>query len=115
KPGYSFPQPTVARLHNGKWAVVTGNGYQGDGTSNGAAALYVIDAITGKMIKSLEVQSPIKDGGDNGLSSPRLADYDSDGIADYAYAGDLHGNLWRFDLLGAGTSSAIYGGKTGGT
>src|SRR5690606_22930467 len=40
----------------------------------------------------------------NGLSTPRLADYNSDGIADYAYAGDLQGNLWRFDLLGSGAS-----------
>lgn len=102
KPGYSFSQPTVARLHNGKWAVVTGNGYKATGSNNGAAALYVIDAITGTMIKSLEVQSDLQEP--NGLSSPRLADYDSDGIADYAYAGDLHGNLWRFDLLGAGAT-----------
>ena len=123
KPGYSFPQPTVARLHNGKWAVVTGNGYQGAGTSNGAAALYVIDAITGEMISNLKVQSPNTDGGENGLSSPRLADYDSDGVADYAYAGDLHGNLWRFDLLGAGAtaptvtppSNGSYGAKNSET
>ncbi|HUH58432.1 MAG TPA: PilC/PilY family type IV pilus protein, partial [Pseudomonadales bacterium] len=123
KPGYSFPQPTVARMHNGEWAVVTGNGYKSTGANNGAAALYIINAITGKMIKSLEVQSPIKNGGENGLSSPRLADYDSDGIADYAYAGDLHGNLWRFDLLGTGASAPTvtppsngnYGAKSGGT
>lgn len=122
KPGYSFPQPTVARLHNGKWAVVTGNGYKGEGANNGAAALYIINAIDGSMIKSLEVQSPVTDGGENGLSSPRLADYDSDGIADYAYAGDLHGNLWRFDLLGDGASAPTvtppsngsYGAKSGG-
>ncbi len=121
KPGYSFSQPTVARLHNGKWAVVTGNGYKSTGANNGAAALYVINAITGDMIKSLEVQSPITDGGENGLSSPRLADYDSDGVADYAYAGDLHGNLWRFDLLGNSANTErepsdgpIYGDKNNG-
>lgn len=102
KPGFSFSQPTVARLHNGRWAVVTGNGYKGEGTNNGAAALYIIDAITGELTSSLEVQSSKQEP--NGLSTPRLADYDSDGIADYAYAGDLHGNLWRFDLLGAGAT-----------
>ncbi|WP_313416722.1 PilC/PilY family type IV pilus protein, partial [Pseudomonas oryzihabitans] len=32
--------------------------------------------------------------------SPFVADVDGDLIADYAYAGDLHGNLWRFDLIG---------------
>lgn len=121
KPGYSFSKPTVARLHNGKWAVVTGNGYKATGTNNGAAALYIINAIDGSMIKSLEVQSDLVES--NGLSSPRLADYDSDGVADYAYAGDLHGNLWRFDLLGDGAtgptvsppSNGSYGAATGGT
>lgn len=120
KPGYSFPQPTVARLHNGQWAVVTGNGYEGKGASTGKAALYIINAVTGEMIKSLEVESALKTP--NGLSTPRLADYDSDGIADYAYAGDLHGNLWRFDLLGNSATAATltppsnggYGGKSDG-
>lgn len=120
QPGYSFPQPTVARLHNGKWAVVTGNGYEGGGTSTGKAALYIIDAVTGEMIKSLEVESALEKP--NGLSTPRLADYDADGIADYAYAGDLHGNLWRFDLLGNSATAATltppsnggYGGKSDG-
>lgn len=115
-PGYSFPKPSIARLHNGKWAVVTGNGYEGANTDNGKAALYVIDAITGKLEKALEVQSATT--APNGLSTPRLADFDSDGVADYAYAGDLHGNLWRFDLLGTGaspdrelTTGPIYGNK----
>lgn len=120
KMGYSFPEPTVARLHNGKWAVVTGNGYKAPGSSNGTAALLIIDALTGNMIKSLEVESPV-DNMENGLSSPRLVDYDSDGVADYAYAGDLHGNLWRFDLLGSDShaptlvppSNGSYGSKTG--
>lgn len=102
KPGYSFSQPTIARLHNGKWAVVIGNGYEGANTDDGKAALYIIDAQTGSLVKSLEVQGTA--GIKNGLSTPRLADYNSDGIADYAYAGDLQGNLWRFDLLGSGAS-----------
>jgi type IV pilus assembly protein PilY1 len=113
-PGYSFPKPTIARLHNGRWAVVTGNGYEGANTDSGKAALYIIDAITGELSHSLEVQSDHQ--ASNGLSTPRLADYDGDGVADYAYAGDLHGNLWRFDLLGAGadperTTGPVYGDK----
>src|SRR5690554_135992 len=120
KPGYSFPKPTVARLHNGSWAVVTGNGYKGEGTNNGGAALYIIDAITGKLTKSLEVTG---ETGENGLSTPRLVDFDGDGVADYAYAGDLQGNLWRFDLLGGSASgptttppsNGSYGTKNDGT
>ena len=34
----------------------------------------------------------------NGLSSPTLVDTDFDGLADVAYAGDLNGNLYRFDF-----------------
>ncbi len=128
KPGYSFPKPTVARLHNGRWAVVTGNGYKATGTDSGKAALFVIDALSGELTKSMEVQARNTNGGvlneENGLSTPRLADFDGDGIADYAYAGDLQGNLWRFDLLGAGASpdnatanppSNVYGAKNGNT
>lgn len=119
KLGYSFAQPTIARLHSGQWAVVTGNGYHASGGETGAAALYLINALDGSMIKSLEVQSAIRTP--NGLSTPRLADYDADGVADYAYAGDLHGNLWRFDLLGDGAIAATesplshgnYGRKSG--
>ncbi|MDM7857269.1 PilC/PilY family type IV pilus protein [Thiopseudomonas sp. CY1220] len=120
KPGHSFPRPTIARLHNGRWAVVTGNGYD-NGDDSGKAALYIIDAITGELTKSLEVQSP-GSATHNGLSTPKLADFDGDGVADYAYAGDLHGNLWRFDLLGANaeegrekTEGSIYGDKVGDT
>lgn len=98
--GYSFPQPTVARLHTGKWAVVTGNGY---GNQSGAAAdkaaLFVIDIQTGALVREVIVDGDTTKA--NGLSSVRLADNDSDGIADYAYAGDLQGNLWRFDLFDA--------------
>ncbi|RCI69874.1 pilus assembly protein PilY, partial [Pseudomonas aeruginosa] len=92
--GYSFPKPTVARLHNGKWAVVTGNGYS---SLNDKAALLIIDLETGAITRKLEVTG--RTGVPNGLSSPRLADNNSDGVADYAYAGDLQGNLWRFDLI----------------
>ncbi|GGK01763.1 type IV pilus biogenesis factor PilY1 [Pseudomonas matsuisoli] len=107
--GYTFATPTVARLNNGKWAVVTGNGY---GNQNGStpdkAALFVLDVKTGAQLTP--DQKPLVVTGDttkaNGLSSVRLADNNSDGIADYAYAGDLQGNLWRFDLFDASTTAS---------
>jgi type IV pilus assembly protein PilY1 len=37
----------------------------------------------------------------NGLSTPVLIDTDMDQKVDYAYAGDLLGNLWKFDLTDA--------------
>ncbi len=97
KMGYSFSQPTIARLHTGKWAVVFGNGYEAAGNTDGKAALFIVDALSGELEKSLEVSGTANVP--NGLSTPKLADYNGDGVADYAYAGDLQGNLWRFDLL----------------
>ncbi|PKM32073.1 MAG: pilus assembly protein PilY [Gammaproteobacteria bacterium HGW-Gammaproteobacteria-12] len=102
KMGYSFAQPTIARLHTGKWAVVIGNGYESEGNTSGKAALFVIDALEGNLLKSLEVQGTV--GVANGLSSAKLGDFNADGVADYAYAGDLQGNVWRFDLLRSGRS-----------
>ncbi len=104
KMGYSYSQPTIARLHNGKWAVVFGNGYESAGNTTGKAALFILDAMQGTLLRSLEVQGTA--GLANGLSTPKLADYNADGVADYAYAGDLQGNMWRFDLLRSSRSSA---------
>lgn len=96
--GHTFAQPVIARLHTGTWAVVTGNGY---GNQSGAipdvASLMILDIETGDMVREMVVSADSTVA--NGLSSPRLADNNSDGIADYAYAGDLQGNMWRFDLV----------------
>ncbi|VXD02568.1 Type IV pilus biogenesis factor PilY1 [Pseudomonas sp. 8Z] len=97
KMGYSFSQPTIARLHDGSWGVVFGNGYESAGNTNGKAALFILDALQGTVLRRLEVQGTT--GVANGLSTPKLGDFNADGVADYAYAGDLQGNLWRFDLL----------------
>lgn len=104
KMGYSFSQPTIARLHTGTWTVVFGNGYESANNTNGKAALFIVDAMEGALLKSLEVSGV--DGEANGLSTPKLGDYNGDGVADYAYAGDLQGNVWRFDLLRDGRSDS---------
>lgn len=96
--GYSFPEPEVVRLHSGQWAVLQGNGYD---SAEGAASLFVIDIADGSLLRELVVDTGAT--GINGLSSVRGADNNSDGLVDYAYAGDLKGNLWRFDLVNTTT------------
>jgi type IV pilus assembly protein PilY1 len=91
--GYSFATPTLAKLHSGEWAVVTGNGYDSD---SGRAALLLIDIASGELLKKIPTA---ESDTDNGLSTVRVADNNNDGVADYVYAGDLKGNLWRFDLI----------------
>ncbi len=95
--GFSFGQPLVVKLSTGKWAVIISNGYNSD---NGKAVLYILDAETGQPLATGgkldtrvgSVSSP------NGLSSPTAVDVDRDGAVDLVYAGDLQGNLWKFDI-----------------
>jgi type IV pilus assembly protein PilY1 len=97
--GFTFSKPLIAKLHSGEWGVIVGNGYNGN---NGNASLIILDAANGATVKKLTTSIT----GNNGLSSPVILDVDSDGIADYVYAGDLLGNLWRFDLISSSSLSA---------
>lgn len=89
--GYSIPHPSIVRLHNGKFVALIANGYN---STNGHAVLFIVDIEDGSVIKAIDTGV----GSDNGLSSPAPADKDGDRITDYVYAGDLKGNLWKFDL-----------------
>lgn len=88
--GYTLGTPSIARLHNGQWAAVFGNGQDSPASS---ASLFLVEIETGTLIKRLSVPPPA-----SALGMPLLADTNGDGNADYAYAGDNQGNLWRFDL-----------------
>ncbi|RLB98233.1 MAG: hypothetical protein DRH76_03050, partial [Deltaproteobacteria bacterium] len=86
---------------NHRWVTIFGNGYN---SANRNAVLYVLDAHTGELLKKIDTGFGASNGDAcNGLSTPVLVDVDNDALVDYAYAGDLRGNLWKFDL----TSSNI--------
>ena len=92
--GNTFGTPQIRRLHNGNWAVIFGNGF---GSVTGDAGIYVmsIDNSTGaQTVYYLSTNS----AGGNGIAYTTPADLDGDHITDYVYAGDLLGNVWRFDL-----------------
>ena len=98
--GYTFGRASVAKLNNGQWAVLSGNGY---GSQEGKASLLVLDTQTGRPLATGGVLTAGA-AGDNGLSSPAAVDLDGNGTVDYVYAGDLKGNLWKFDLRSADAS-----------
>jgi PilC-like protein with beta-propeller domain len=95
--GDTYGDPVIVRLSTGQWAAIVGNGYNNLG--NGHAVLYIIDITTGALIRALDTGS----GGPavtnpNGLSSPVAIDTNFDGKVDRVYAGDIDGNLWKFDI-----------------
>ncbi|MEE9537536.1 MAG: PilC/PilY family type IV pilus protein [Desulfobacterales bacterium] len=92
--GYSYSKPVVVRSYNTAhpWIVIFGNGY--NSSPDGNSVLFILDAKTGEVIQRI----PAGTGPNNGLSSPIAVDVDFDDIVDFIYAGDLRGNLWKFDL-----------------
>jgi type IV pilus assembly protein PilY1 len=92
--GHVYGKPVIARL-DGRWVAISGNGY---GNAGGQPTLYVIDLADGSLIKSIEA-GPGDSFSGNGLSAPQVR-VNSDGRALAAYAGDLQGRLWKFDLSG---------------
>jgi len=98
--GRTFGQPSIVRLHNGQWAAMVANGYNSDDDD---ARLYLLDIKNGEVIAKIE--TPNSGDAPNGLADPFPVDLDGDFITDYAYAGDLDGNIWKFDLTSTTPSS----------
>ena len=99
--GYTLAQPSVVKLKlNDKWAVIVGNGYN---SVNGHAVLFVLDALTGDVLQAIDTGVGTTTD-KNGLSSPIAVDTDNDRSVDTVYAGDLYGNLWKFDVSGSAGS-----------
>tara|TARA_R110002167_G_scaffold212683_1_gene417309 strand:- start:30 stop:3860 length:3831 start_codon:yes stop_codon:yes gene_type:complete len=94
KLGVAMSEPVIARLDAGnKWVAIFGNGY----ASGDNVKLLVVDLATGAVLKAIDTGVS---GVGNGLGTPVPVDVDSDRITDYVYAGDLKGNLWKFDFTG---------------
>lgn len=97
--GYTFSDISIAKMNNDKWAAIFGNGYcdEADGCDgSGKAALFIV-YLDGSGYEKITTEAGSKDDR-NGLSTPSVVDINGDGVADWAYAGDLKGNLWAFNL-----------------
>ncbi|MFZ6657583.1 pilus assembly protein [Undibacterium sp. TJN19] len=100
--GYSYTQPMIVKMANGKWAAIFGNGYNntiadGKASATGNAAIYIVDIQTGALIKKLYTNTGSAST-PNGIGSVTPVDVNGDSVVDYIYAGDLQGNVWKFDV-----------------
>lgn len=92
--GLVLGKPIIAKMNNGKAAVIVGNGYN-SATERGM--LLIIDVETGALIRKIDTMAG-NSTYTNGLASPRGWDSDGNGTLDFLYIGDLLGNLWKIDL-----------------
>jgi type IV pilus assembly protein PilY1 len=105
--GFSFGNPIITKKPDGTWVVIITSGYNNvNGVNPGKGFLYVLNASTGAIINKYgtnegDVNSP------SGLAeiNAYIDDAEVNNQTRFVYAGDLVGNLWRFDITaGAGTS-----------
>lgn len=99
--GYTIGHGALYKLNNGEWAVLFGNGYR---SASEQASLYIVRVSDGRLIKRIDtgVGSAAVP---NGLGTPWVYDANGDYVFDYVYATDMRGNVWKFDLSSANTSS----------
>ncbi|PPE66888.1 pilus assembly protein [Caldimonas caldifontis] len=102
--GHVMAPVQVGLMKNGQWAAVFGNG---PFSAAGRAQLFVINLQTGQLIRRIDTGV----GGANGLGGVRLI-RDANRVVVGAYAGDLRGNVWKFDL--SNTNATAWGVAFGG-
>ena len=98
--GYTYGKAVIAKMNNGEWAAIFGNGYNNtaaDGhVGNGQGVLFIVNAKTGAVIQKVSTGVT-----SDGLSTPYLYDVDGDNKVDWIYAGDVEGRMWKFDVRDA--------------
>ena len=105
---------------------IFGNGY--NSTGSGEASLFIVFLDGGTSGTWTEGTDYIKistgvgsltsgacGSSCNGLSTPELVDMTDDEVVDRIYAGDLHGNMWVFDVSTSDVSSWGVANKSGST
>lgn len=96
--GQTSGVPLIRRLHNGQWAIIFGNGL---GSANKHAGVFIglVNSTTGALGTFYWLDTGVgSSAAPDGIASVSSADLDGDHVTDYLYAGDLLGNVWRFDL-----------------
>ncbi|PSJ17855.1 pilus assembly protein PilC [Nitrosomonas supralitoralis] len=96
----------IVKMENNQWAVIVGNGYNSTG---GKAVLYILFITGGEdgtwTIGTDYIKLIANSGTGNGLSTPTPFDSNGNGKVDVIYAGDIKGNLWKFDVSSAAPSN----------
>lgn len=114
--GYSFGKPVIVKTAAKGWVVLIPSGYNngtgaGESGGDGLGHLYVVNPKTGDLIADLVTTGCHAAPAANACGLAHVNAYienkDKDSTAELAYGGDLHGNLWRFDLRGAAVADWI--------
>jgi type IV pilus assembly protein PilY1 len=92
--GNTWGVPQIRRFHNGMWGAVFGNGLG----NSGPGGIYVMTVDPTSAAKTFYWLPTSGGKTGNGIEYTTPVDLDGDHVVDYVYAGDVQGNIWRFDL-----------------
>src|SRR5690606_4951600 len=108
--GHILGAPVIAKVHDDddsvRSVVIVANGIN---STNNRAALLVYDLIDGDLLAEIDTLAG-SDDSPNGLSGAVGWDANADGVVDTVYAGDMLGNVWKFDLSGSPTDWGVANG-----
>ena len=110
--GFTYGQPLIRRMANGKWAVIVSGGYNnsfadGAASTTGNAVLFILlvtgpTGTNGAWVSGtdyIKINTGVGTSGTPaGLAPPFAADIDANGLVDFVYAGENEGGFWKFDL-----------------
>ena len=103
--GFALGRPVIGKRRDGRWVVLIASGYNNVGPGSGRGLLFVLDAASGDVLARIDT------GAGSTAQPAGLAQLNAwvdnvlDNTIDHVIAGDLLGNLWRFDP-GGNTPSA---------
>jgi type IV pilus assembly protein PilY1 len=125
---WSTPVPTRINVSGAtqnadKLALVMGGGYEPDQDDDAASldtignSIYIVDSVSGALLwhggKTGTHKSFAAPGRSMDYSIPadiRVIDMDGNGFADRMYAGDMGGQVWRFDITNGNNAANLIAG-----
>ena len=103
--GYTFGEAVITKWAKDptKWVAIVSSGYNNISPGDGKGYIFVLDIETGAILDK-------KDTGVGDTTTPSgiahltgyAKNFSVDNTAEFVYAGDLLGNVWRFDMTSMG-------------
>jgi type IV pilus assembly protein PilY1 len=105
--GLSFGNPIITkRKFDGKWVAYLSSGYD---NVSGKGVIYEVDLTSGVILRKLVTgtgqASPYNQAGISKINA-YYDNFNADNTAVYLYAGDLNGNVWKWDLGSSSNTTA---------